>query len=740
MSLRKGDIQNYDKLNRFLEIMDMEWSIKISANALATFETRKMNTVELLPLTEDLKFRICYMILLCYVTTQTNTEEVKHEHLRVNLSPKGIALLRPPPYSPSHPGFKKYKRNISLPDNVKDIEMEDEPLRVRRSPRRFTPSTPPSRPPQKPSHKKHKRDVLPENIEIKDEQLGNGRSLTSAGDVEMEDEFLRVRRSPRRFTPSTPPSRPPQKPSHKKHKRDVLPENIEIKDEQLGNGRSLTGAGDVEMEDEFLRVRRSPRRPTPVTLRPPQKPSHKKHKRDALPENIEIKDEQLGDGRSLTSAGDVEMKDEFLRVRRSPRRFTPSTPPSRPPQKPSHKKHKRDVLPENIEIKNEQSRNGRSPTGAGDIEMEDEPLRVRRSPRRPTPVTLRPPQKPSHKKHKRDALPENIEIIHEQSKENIQNMEIEDDHSRERRSPKGIGRPKPPPTRPTSRPGFKKHKRDISLTENIKYVEIENDPLRVRRSPRRPKPTRSPQRPSSKKHKRDILQIENIQNMENADDHSRERRSSKGIGRPKPPPTRPTSRPGFKKHKRDISLTENIEDVEIENKPLRVRRSPRRPKPTRPPQRPSSKKHKRDILQTENIENIEIDNDHSRERRSPKGASRPKQPPPAPPISRPGSKKYRRDIPLTENIEDVEIQDGSLRVRRSPRRPKPTRPPQRPSSKKYKRDVVLKENIKNMEIKDYHSRERRSPKGASHPKPPPTSPTSRPGSKKHKRSIPLEKA
>lgn len=52
--LRKGDIAGYEKLNAFLSIMELEWNIKISSNALATLYDRKINAVELLPLTEDL--------------------------------------------------------------------------------------------------------------------------------------------------------------------------------------------------------------------------------------------------------------------------------------------------------------------------------------------------------------------------------------------------------------------------------------------------------------------------------------------------------------------------------------------------------------------------------------------------------------------------------------------------------------------------------------------------------------
>lgn len=52
--LRNEDLKSTESLNSFLEIMDLEWSIKISSSALSTLIKRKMNVTELLPLTDDL--------------------------------------------------------------------------------------------------------------------------------------------------------------------------------------------------------------------------------------------------------------------------------------------------------------------------------------------------------------------------------------------------------------------------------------------------------------------------------------------------------------------------------------------------------------------------------------------------------------------------------------------------------------------------------------------------------------
>ncbi|KAJ8913358.1 hypothetical protein NQ315_008748 [Exocentrus adspersus] len=48
-------MEAHAQLNTFLDLMDLEWNIKISSNnALASLHDKKINAVELLPLTEDL--------------------------------------------------------------------------------------------------------------------------------------------------------------------------------------------------------------------------------------------------------------------------------------------------------------------------------------------------------------------------------------------------------------------------------------------------------------------------------------------------------------------------------------------------------------------------------------------------------------------------------------------------------------------------------------------------------------
>ncbi|KAK4872985.1 hypothetical protein RN001_015014 [Aquatica leii] len=52
--LRREDTNAIQTLNNFQSLMDMEWTSKISSNALRTLFDRKINAVELLPITEDL--------------------------------------------------------------------------------------------------------------------------------------------------------------------------------------------------------------------------------------------------------------------------------------------------------------------------------------------------------------------------------------------------------------------------------------------------------------------------------------------------------------------------------------------------------------------------------------------------------------------------------------------------------------------------------------------------------------
>lgn len=53
-ALRSGNLQREKKLKAFLKLMEMEWHIRISSNALSTLHRRKINAVDLLPVTKDL--------------------------------------------------------------------------------------------------------------------------------------------------------------------------------------------------------------------------------------------------------------------------------------------------------------------------------------------------------------------------------------------------------------------------------------------------------------------------------------------------------------------------------------------------------------------------------------------------------------------------------------------------------------------------------------------------------------
>nr|CAI5856621.1 unnamed protein product [Callosobruchus analis] len=53
-SIGKGDVAGVQMLTSFLSLMDLEWSVRISSNALNTLHVKKINAVELLPLTDDL--------------------------------------------------------------------------------------------------------------------------------------------------------------------------------------------------------------------------------------------------------------------------------------------------------------------------------------------------------------------------------------------------------------------------------------------------------------------------------------------------------------------------------------------------------------------------------------------------------------------------------------------------------------------------------------------------------------
>lgn len=52
--LRSGNLNGNERALCFLNLLDLEWSTRISSNALATMYTRKMNATQLLPITSDL--------------------------------------------------------------------------------------------------------------------------------------------------------------------------------------------------------------------------------------------------------------------------------------------------------------------------------------------------------------------------------------------------------------------------------------------------------------------------------------------------------------------------------------------------------------------------------------------------------------------------------------------------------------------------------------------------------------
>ncbi|XP_057666792.1 uncharacterized protein LOC130900289 [Diorhabda carinulata] len=53
-SLRKGDLRQNRKYLGFLHLLNLEWAVKISSNALSTMHTRKSTAEDLLPVTDDL--------------------------------------------------------------------------------------------------------------------------------------------------------------------------------------------------------------------------------------------------------------------------------------------------------------------------------------------------------------------------------------------------------------------------------------------------------------------------------------------------------------------------------------------------------------------------------------------------------------------------------------------------------------------------------------------------------------
>lgn len=53
-ALKKGDLRKSEEMLSFLSVFDIEWSTRVSSSALSTLSLRKMNSVDLLPISEDL--------------------------------------------------------------------------------------------------------------------------------------------------------------------------------------------------------------------------------------------------------------------------------------------------------------------------------------------------------------------------------------------------------------------------------------------------------------------------------------------------------------------------------------------------------------------------------------------------------------------------------------------------------------------------------------------------------------
>ncbi|KAF5281925.1 hypothetical protein FQR65_LT14451 [Abscondita terminalis] len=60
-ALRNSDLKKNDLLLNFIHLMEMEWSIRISSNALFTLYRKKLNVPQLLPITDDLRKLNCYI-------------------------------------------------------------------------------------------------------------------------------------------------------------------------------------------------------------------------------------------------------------------------------------------------------------------------------------------------------------------------------------------------------------------------------------------------------------------------------------------------------------------------------------------------------------------------------------------------------------------------------------------------------------------------------------------------------
>ncbi|XP_025834091.1 uncharacterized protein LOC112905601 isoform X2 [Agrilus planipennis] len=76
LCLRNGDLKRNEILLSFLTILDLEWSVRISSNALATLQSRKFNSVDLLPVTGDL-IKLSKFLEFMIQETKKNMEREK---------------------------------------------------------------------------------------------------------------------------------------------------------------------------------------------------------------------------------------------------------------------------------------------------------------------------------------------------------------------------------------------------------------------------------------------------------------------------------------------------------------------------------------------------------------------------------------------------------------------------------------------------------------------------------------
>ncbi|CAG9824530.1 unnamed protein product [Phaedon cochleariae] len=92
LCLRKGDLKRNDILLGFLSILDLKWSVRISSYASATLQSRKLNSVDSLPITGDL---IKLSKSLEFMIEETKNDDMKRKKSSQNWSElKSLTLSR----------------------------------------------------------------------------------------------------------------------------------------------------------------------------------------------------------------------------------------------------------------------------------------------------------------------------------------------------------------------------------------------------------------------------------------------------------------------------------------------------------------------------------------------------------------------------------------------------------------------------------------------------------------------